>query len=106
MLESTCEQCGDDTEDTIHAIWGRLLVKDTWWELQQCRPFLWEKFRCFRDLLQGVFAQNNLRMAELFAYIRWSIWHNRNARKFELVTMCMEKIYIDAVQCLQKFHMA
>ena len=36
MSESTCERYGDDTEDTIHGIWGCPLVKDTWWELQQC----------------------------------------------------------------------
>ena len=43
-------------------------------------------------------------MAELFAYIGWSIWHNRNARKFGMVTMHMEMIYTDAVQRLQEFH--
>ena len=35
------------------------MVKGIWWELEQCRVFLWEKFKCFCDLLQGVFAQNN-----------------------------------------------
>uniref|UniRef100_A0A7N2LLQ2 RNase H type-1 domain-containing protein n=1 Tax=Quercus lobata TaxID=97700 RepID=A0A7N2LLQ2_QUELO len=45
-------------------------------------------------------------MAELFAYIEWSIWHNRNARKFGTVTMPMEMIYTDAVQRLQEFHSA
>lgn len=45
-------------------------------------------------------------MAELFAYIGWSIWHNRNARKFGTVTMPMEMIYTDAVQRLQEFHSA
>ena len=100
LPESTCERCGDNTEDTIHALWGCPMVKGTWWELEQCRAFLWEKFKCFHDLLQGVFAQNNSRMAELFVYIGWSIWYNRNARKFGTVTVPLEMIYTNAVQLL------
>ena len=45
-------------------------------------PFLAEKFSSFHDLFQGILAQKIPRLAELFAYIAWSIWHNRNAREW------------------------
>lgn len=53
-LESTYEHCGDNTEDTIHALWGCPIVKGTWWELEQCRTFLWEKFKCTKQSANGI----------------------------------------------------
>ena len=57
---------------------------------------------CFNHSLR----KKNPRVAELFAYFGWSIWHNRNARKFGTVTVPIGKIYIDAIRCLHEFHMA
>ena len=34
-----------------------------------------------RVLEQGIPVQKNPKLAELFAFIGWSIWHERNARK-------------------------
>ena len=67
------DHCSSETEDTFHAIWGCAEVKSVWWELERCRPLLAETLVCFRDLFQGILAQNIPHLAELFAYISWSI---------------------------------
>ena len=102
---SLCVHCCCDTEDTIHAIWGSLVVKNIWWELERCRPFLAENFSCFRDLFQGILAQKIPLLAELFAYIAWSIWHNRNAQRVGTTTLPLRKIYRNAVDPFQEFQM-
>ncbi|KAL0012228.1 hypothetical protein SO802_007336 [Lithocarpus litseifolius] len=70
----------------------------------RCRPFLAEKLVCSRDLCQGSFALKSPHLAETFAYIAWSISHNRNAQTVGAVTVPLEKIYTDAVERLQEFH--
>ena len=53
---SLCDRCCCETDDTIHALWDCIEVKNVWWELERCRPFLAEKLVCFRDLCQGILA--------------------------------------------------
>ena len=65
-----------------------------------------EKLVCFRDLFQGILAQKIPHLAELFAYIAWSIWHNRNAQRVGTTTATLGRIYSDAVDQLQEFQMA
>ena len=104
IQDTTCERCGGEIEDGIHAIWGCQMIKQVWWELEKCREFLNENFASFRDLLQGILAQKNLNVAELFAFIGWSIWHDRNARRLGSHSLPIEKIYRDAVERLREFH--
>ena len=80
------------------------MVKHVWWEMECCRKFLSEKFASFRDLFQGILAQKNQQMAELFAYMGWSIWYNRNAKRVGSSSLPMEKIYNDAIERLQEYH--
>lgn len=80
------------------------MTKHVWWELETCRNFLSEKFASFQDLFQGILAQNNQKLAELFAYIGWSILGNRNAKRVGSSPLPLEKIYNDAVERLQEFH--
>nr|XP_023887877.1 uncharacterized protein LOC112000001 [Quercus suber] len=66
--DPTCDRCRDGIEDGIHAIWGCQMVKQVWWELENCREYLNERFASFHDLLQGILAQKNPKLAELFAF--------------------------------------
>lgn len=77
--------------------------KNVCWELERCRPFLAKKLICFRDLFQGILAQKIPHLAELFSYIAWSIWHNRNARRVGTTTVPLGKIYSDAVERYHEF---
>ena len=43
-------------------------------------------------------------MAELFAYMGWSIWYNRNAKRVGSSSLPMEKIYNVAIERLQEYH--
>ena len=101
-----CDRCSSETKDTIHAIWGCAEVKSVWWEMEHCRLFLAEKLVCFRDLFQGILAQNIPHLAELFAYISWNIWYNRNAQRVGTTAVTLERIYSDAVDRLHEFQMA
>ena len=101
-----CDRCNSETEDTIHAIRECAEVKSVWWELERCRPFLAEKLVCFRDLFQGILAQNTPHLAELFAYMSWSIWYNRNALRVGTTVVALGRIYSDAVDRLHEFQLA
>lgn len=104
--DSTCDCCGDGIEDSIHAIWRCQIVKQIWWELENCKHFLIEKFANFYDLFQGILAKKkNPNLAELFAYIGWSIWYNLNAKRVGTSSLPMEKIYSDAIERLQEFQL-
>ena len=79
------------------------MVKQVWWELENCREYLNEKFASFHDLLQGILAQKNPKLAELFGFIGWSIWYERNARRMGTPSLPMKRIYKDAVECMKDF---
>ncbi|XP_075662925.1 uncharacterized protein LOC142632390 [Castanea sativa] len=53
----------------------------------------------------GILAQKIPRLTKLFAYIAWSIWHNRNAQRVGTTTLPLRNIYSDAVDRLQEFQM-
>lgn len=95
--DSNCERCCCETEDIIHAIWGCPMVKSIWWEVEKCRPFLVDRFASFRDLFLGILQQKQPRLAELLAYIAWSIWYNRNAQRMGFLAMPLTQIYSDSV---------
>ena len=104
MTDPTCDQCGEEDEDCLHALWGCHAVKHVWWDFECCRKFISEKFVSFCDLFQGILAQSNQHMAELFAYMGWSLWYNRNAKRVGSTSLPGEKIFNDAVERLQEFH--
>ena len=80
-------------------------VKEIWWEMEQCRTFLSDRFASFRDLFQGILLHKSPKFAELFAFIAWSIWFNRNAQRVGSSTIPISKIHRDAVERLQEFQM-
>ena len=80
--------------DSIHALWGCQTVKHIWWELECCKNFLSERFVSFRDLFQGILAQKNQHMVELFAYMRWSLWFNRNAKRVGSTSLPIAKFSV------------
>ena len=43
-------------------------------------------------------------MAELFAYMRWSLWFNRNAKRVGSTSLPTDKIFSDGVERLQEYH--
>ena len=103
---SMCDRYSCEIKDTIHALWDCIKVKGIWWELESCRPFLAERLVCFRDLCQGILAQNAPQLAETFAYMAWGIWHNRNAQRVGATTMPLGKIHTDTVERFHEFQAA
>lgn len=68
--------------------------------------FFGEKIFLFSVTCSKEFLHKKIsRLAELFAYIAWSIWHNRNAQRVGTTTLPLRKIYSDAVDRLQEFQM-
>ena len=43
-------------------------------------------------------------MVELFAYMRWSLWFNRNAKRVGSTSLPTDKIFSDGVERLQEYH--
>ena len=71
-----CDRCKDENEDIMHAVWGCKGLDGVWgadsiWSLRNQRSF-----SSFSELLCWVLEfHKNLVM---FAFIVWSIWHQRN----------------------------
>lgn len=64
---------------TRNALWECQVTKEIWWEFELCQSNLFSRFTCFRDLLTGIFQFQEPNLAEVFAYVAWSIWTKRNA---------------------------
>ena len=101
---ATCDGCREETEDSVHALWGCQVVKETWWEAIQDRNQLWERFQSFRDLLIRIFNIGAPFLAERFAYVAWSLWNKRNAIRTQSHYLPYSMIYSDAVDRLNEYH--
>ena len=73
--------------------------------MERCKTFLSDWFASFRDLFQGILLLKSPKFAELFAFIAWSIWFNRNAQRVGSLTIPISKIYRDAVERFQEYQM-
>ena len=74
-----CEICDGEAEDTIHALWDCLVLKEIWWEMDICKSNLSTRFTYFRDLLTGILNSQEPNQVEVFASVAWEIWRKRNA---------------------------
>ena len=97
-----CENCGEEVEDTIHALWECLVLKEIWWEIDICRSNLFNRFTCFRDLLTGIFRVQEPNCAEIFAYVAWGIW--TKSSRLGNNSIPYPKIFVDATERMQEFH--
>ena len=79
-----CDLCHVGVEDVIHALWGCQVLKEVWWEEPYLRNQLAAQFVDFRDLWLGITINNDHSLAERFAYVLWSIWHNCNALRLKI----------------------
>ena len=95
--------CHDGVEDVIHALWGCQVIKEVWWEELCFRNQLAMQFVDFRDLWIGIARSNEHLLAERFAYVAWSIWHNRNATRLKITCTPYNKIYGDMLDCLKEY---
>ena len=82
------------------------MLKELWWEVEPCISFLSESFVNFRDLFKGVMLLNSHNLAEIVAFIAWSIWFNRNATRVGSPTLPITQIHRDALERLQEFQAA
>ena len=90
----------------IHALWGCQVLKEVWWEEPCLRNQLAMQFVDFRDLWLGITSNNDHSLAERFAYVSWSIWHNRNALILKISCIPYNKIYADMQDHFKEFRSA
>ena len=101
-----CEICNDEAEDTIHALWDCLVLREIQWEMDICRRNLSTRFTCFRDLLTGILNSQEPNQAEVFASVAWEIWRKRNALKVGVDSIPYPKIFGEATERLHEFQAA
>ncbi|XP_050285282.1 uncharacterized protein LOC126724898 [Quercus robur] len=63
-------------------------------------------FLDFRDLWLGITSNNDHSLADRFAYVAWSIWHNRNALRLKTPCIPYKKIYAGMQDRVKEFHSA
>ena len=102
----TCDRCHCEKEDTMHALWGYISLKEIWWEEQTRKIHLHENFANFRYLFQGFVLYKRPMLAETFVVLAWSTWFNRNAKRMGKSFLPNHKIYVDAIEQLREFQMA
>ena len=76
ITDQKCDQCKEENEDIIHAMWGCKGLDEVWgaeniWSFRNQR-----RFSSFGELLSWVFELH--KNPVLFAFTVWSIWHQRN----------------------------
>ena len=98
-----CEISNGEAEDTIHASWDCLVLKEIWWEMDLCKSNLSTRFTCFRDLLTRILNSQEPNQAEVFASIAWEIWRKRNALKVGVDSIPYTKIFGEAIERLHEF---
>ena len=101
-----CDLCHDGVEDVLHVLWGCQVLKEVWWEEPCLRNQLAVQFVDFRDLWIGIISNNDHFLAERFAYVTWSIWHNRNATRLKTTCIPYNKIYDDMLDRFKEYRSA
>ena len=101
-----CEICDGEVEDTIHALWDCLVLKEIWWEMDICKSNLSTRFTYFRDLLTGILNSQEPNQAEVFASVAWEIWRKRNALRVGVDSIPYPKIFREATERLHEFQVA
>ena len=76
ITDQMCDRCKDENEDIMHAVWGCKGLDGVWgadstWSFRNQRSF-----SSFSELLSWIFKLH--KNPVLFAFIVWSIWHQRN----------------------------
>lgn len=105
IRNSVCEFYAEEVEDTIHVLWECQVIREIWWEVEQCRNNLSTRFTCFSDLLTGIFQYHEPNLAELFAFITW-LWTKMNASQLRNCSISYLGIFADAKDRLQEYQVA
>ena len=76
IAEQLCDRCKEDNEDVVYAVWSCKELDGIWgmndiWSFRNQ-----QRFTSFSELMAWVFQHQ--RNSDLFAFIVWSIWHQRN----------------------------
>ena len=80
MVQSvSCPGCKSTCEDTIHTLWGCLVLRIIWEPNEKSKKLLKYKFAKFEDLLEMVFRFKGSTDTDLLAVIFWMILEKRNS---------------------------
>ncbi|KAK9992176.1 hypothetical protein SO802_027161 [Lithocarpus litseifolius] len=76
ITDPTCDRCRSETESPLHALWSCPEVEIVWVDLT-----LWDfrshvSFGDFKQLVSWLVEED--KQLDLFAFMAWSIWHQRN----------------------------
>ncbi|KAI5351689.1 hypothetical protein L3X38_004580 [Prunus dulcis] len=78
-----CPRCGKKVESVIHAIWACSEVKAIWslspWSANRHE---W-RITSFKELWQAVIVVSSKKEVNLFAFLCWDIWNDRNNLLFQ-----------------------
>ena len=96
--DNLCEQCKDQREDVIHALYHCPKLRGMWSAVQFWNHGCLKQATSFIDLIGSVFADN--RDPTLFSMVAWAIWNRRNNLRLgkpatplnELVTQAQDRL--------------
>lgn len=104
--DSTCDRCVMELKTVSMQFGGDKWLKKFGgsWKIANIS---WQKNLQISVIYSKEFLlkKKNPNLAELFAYIGWSIWYNLNAKRVGTSSLPMEKIYNDAAERLQEFQL-
>ena len=76
ITEHCCDRCKEESEDMLHVVWSCKKLDGVWGANSLWNFRNQQSFASFSELLAWVF--DHQRKPGLFAFIIWSIWHQRN----------------------------
>ena len=101
VSENVCHLCSEQPEDVLHALWGRVKVRQVWqsrfgWLISHEVPAA-----SFSDLVRSV--QSSPTGFSLFAVTAWAVWHHRNKSRLQAATIPLNRIAGFVESYLQSF---
>ena len=76
LNEGTCDQCGQEEESVLHAIWECLKLNPIWDAIPELSFPQVRSFNDIKELL--LYVSNVCNKVELMVAIMWNIWFRRN----------------------------
>ena len=100
-MEDKCEQCGVESQTTLHAVWECAMLDEIWEAVPGFED--WRKYAIsnIRDLI-SVFHEKRKNL-ELMAMVMWTIWYRRNQLRINSNDFPRSQVLQQATQSLATF---
>uniref|UniRef100_A0A2N9GI95 Reverse transcriptase domain-containing protein n=1 Tax=Fagus sylvatica TaxID=28930 RepID=A0A2N9GI95_FAGSY len=101
--DPTCENCSNQVETTLHALWNCKTIQVVWQTLPWGRRLQGVTYADFMDLWHRCTQLLSTTELQLFSMVTWLIWYHRNRVRLHQPTDQITRIVPRAQELITKF---